>query len=372
MKLSPSSPVRYAVVGLGYISQVAALPAFKNAARNSRLVALVSSDAHKLRTLGRRYKVDQLYSYEQYGDLLKSGEIDAVFIGLPNSMHREYTIRAAEAGIHVLCEKPLAVTEADCKAMIAACEKADVRLMTAYRLHFEAANLDAVKIARSGKLGDLRIFSSDFTMQVRDEDNIRLKADMGGGPLYDIGIYCINAARMLFRAEPLEVFAYSATTPEKRFSEVPEMVSCTLRYPGERLATFTCSFGAADVSAYRIIGAKGDLLMQPAYEYAEGLTHTLTVNGRSRKREFRKRDQFSAELLYFSDCIRNCRKPEPSGEEGLADVHIIRCLMKSANTGKPVSIGELPEEKHPTPRQRIDRPGIRKPKAVRAKSPSGT
>jgi glucose-fructose oxidoreductase len=243
--------------------------------------------------------------------------------------------------------------------------------MTAYRLHFEAANLDAVKTARSGKLGDLRVFSSDFTMQVKDPDNIRLKADMGGGPLYDIGIYCINAARMLFRAEPEEVFASAASTRDPRFAEVPEMVSCVMRYPDDRLATFTCSFGAADVSSYRVIGTKGDLHMQPAFEYAEGLRHRVTINRRSRERQFRKHDQFAAELLYFSDCIRTGKKPEPSGEEGLADVHIIRCLLKSAAAGRPIAIGELPREAHPTPRQRINRPGIRKPKAIHAKSPSG-
>ena len=197
--------MRYAVVGLGYIAQVAVLPAFRHAGVNSELAALVSGDPQKLRKLGRKYRVAALYDYERFEECLQSGKIDAVYIALPNHLHRTYAVAAARRGIHVLCEKPMAVTATECEAMIEAARSNGVALMIAYRLHFEKANLEAVSLTRSGKLGDLRIFQSLFTMQVRDEDNIRLKRAAGGGPLYDIGIYCINAARSLFRAEPLEV-----------------------------------------------------------------------------------------------------------------------------------------------------------------------
>ena len=140
--------VRYAVVGLGYIAQVAILPAFAHARRNSRLTALVSDDPIKLRDLGRRYGVEACYSYRRFAECLGSGEIDAVFIALPNFLHRDYAVAAARAGIHVLCEKPLAVTESECEDIIRAAEEADVRLMTAYRLHFEKANLEAIGLAR--------------------------------------------------------------------------------------------------------------------------------------------------------------------------------------------------------------------------------
>src|SRR5687767_2033514 len=148
--------VRYAVVGLGHIAQVAVLPAFRNASKNSELVALISSDSKKLRELGRRYRVPIEASYEQYEAVLRSGDIDAVYIALPNNMHCDYTVCAANAGVHVLCEKPLAVTESECKQMIAACKRNHVKLMTAYRLHFEKSNLEAVRIASSGKIGELR------------------------------------------------------------------------------------------------------------------------------------------------------------------------------------------------------------------------
>ncbi|MGH9962808.1 MAG: Gfo/Idh/MocA family protein, partial [Pyrinomonadaceae bacterium] len=194
MRISKHNKVRYAVVGLGYISQVAVLPAFANASKNSELGALISDDSVKLKKLAKRYEVAQTYSYDQYEECLNSGEIDAVYIALPNNMHCDYTVRAANAGVHVLCEKPMAVTEQECNRMLTASRERSVKLMVAYRLHFEEANLRALQLAHSRKLGELRIFNSLFTMQVR-EGNIRLQKNLGGGTLFDIGIYCINAVR---------------------------------------------------------------------------------------------------------------------------------------------------------------------------------
>ena len=231
-------------------------------------------------------------------------------------MHREYTVRACRAGIHVLCEKPLAVTESDCEEMIDAAAENDVKLMTAYRLHFEEANMKAVEIAQSGKLGELRAFNSVFTMQVKEGD-IRLQKDLGGGTLYDIGIYCINAARYIFRDEPIEVFGFSANNGEKRFKEVDEMFSAILRFPDERLASFTTSFGASDVSAYQIVGTEGDLRVDPAYEFAGDLKHHLTIKGKTRERTFPKRDQFAPELIYFADCVINEKTRSPPARKGL-------------------------------------------------------
>ncbi len=362
---------RYAVVGLGYIAQVAVLPAFRNARRNSELAALVSDDPEKRKTLAARYKVPKTYSYEEYGDCLASGEIDAVYIALPNHLHRSYAVAAARAGVHVLCEKPLAVTEEECEDMIRTAEENGVRLMTAYRLHFEKANLKAVELVRSGKLGEPRIFHSVFTMQV-DEGNIRLNpSELGGGPIYDIGIYCINAARYLFRAEPSEVFAFRANIGEKRFRNVDEMITCVLRFPVERLASFTCSFGAADTGWYQVVGTRGDLCVDPAYEYAESLQHEMTIGGKTRRTAFSKRDQFGPELLYFSDCVLEDRDPEPSGREGLADVRIIRALLQSARTGKPVTLDEFERRKRPTMALENQRPPVEKPALVHAEKPKG-
>ncbi len=368
---SSRKAVRYAVVGLGHIAQAAVLPAFENAKRNSVLVALVSSEAKKLKELGRRYGVERLCGYDEVDELFASGEIDAVYIALPNDMHKEYTLKAAKAGLHVLCEKPMAVTARECEAMIRATRNAKVKMMIAYRLHFERATLEAVQLAKSGQLGELRYFSSDFSMQVND-DNIRLNpTTKGGGPLYDIGIYCLNAARYCLSADPIEVFATATRSKDRRFKNVDETLSAILRFKDERIATFTCSFGAADRGTFTIAGSQSTLTMDPAYEYAEGLAYEMKAKGRQRKKEFSKSDQFAPELLHFSDCILNNQDPEPSGEEGLTDVRIIEALLRSARTGRWVKIAAPQRKRRPSMKQEIRRPAIkREPKLVNAEAAS--
>jgi glucose-fructose oxidoreductase len=364
----PGKTVRYAVIGQGYISQIAVLPAFNQARRNSSLTALVSGDPRKLKLLGRRYDVTNLCRYDDVGQLFASGEIDAVYIALPNSMHAEYAVQAATAGLHVLCEKPMAVTSAECRDMTAAAARNRVKLMIAYRLHFERANLEAAEIARSGKLGELRYFASQFSQQVAS-GNVRLKRSLGGGPLYDMGIYCINAARAAFSAEPLEVLATAVSRRDTRFKEVPETVTAVMKFPRERVASLTCSFGTADRSAYEIVGTKGSLTLDPAYEFSQGLAFTLRIGGRTRYRRFAKSDQFAPQLLYFSDCVVHNREPEPSAEEGLADVRVIEALHQSMETGKWVALHLPQRSRRPTMEQVLSRPGIQPPPLVHASSP---
>jgi predicted dehydrogenase len=332
----PGRKIRYAVVGLGHIAQTAILPAFAQARQNSALAALVSDDPRKLRKLSRRYRVDRVCSYEDAQELFESGEVDAVYIALPNSTHRAYTERAARAGLHVLCEKPMAVTSEDCERMIAVTRRNGVKLMIAYRLHFERANLEAAAMAHSGTLGDLRFFTSNFSMQVAPE-NFRSSRKLGGGPLYDIGVYCINAARSAFAAEPIEVLATAVARRDHRFKEVPETVAVLMKFPQERIASFTCSFGGADRAAYEIVGTKGSITLDPAYEYAQGIEYVLRLGKRVRTRRYEKSEQFAPELIYFSDCILHDLEPEPSGEEGIADVRVIEALNRSIATGRWVS-----------------------------------
>jgi len=357
--------IRYAVVGLGHITQMAILPAFKEA-DNSELFALVSGDSAKLIELGRKYKLAHLYSYDEYSRALSN--VDAVYLALPNHLHREYAVRAAAAGVHILCEKPMAVAEEDCHAMIRAAEQNHARLMIAYRLHFEAGNLEAIRLVKSGKLGDVRFFTSEFAQQVRG-DNVRVTefSQRGGGPLFDMGVYCINAARYLFRTEPTEVFAVTASNGEKRFQQVEEMTSVVMRFPQDRIATFTCSFGAADVSRYSLIGTKGILRVDPAYEYAMGIKHHLTIDERTKTRTFPKRDQFAAEVTYFSDCILKNKEPEPSGLEGMADVRIVQAIYESARKKRAVTIAALPSKNRPSSHQEIHRRPHGKPQIFHAK-----
>ena len=355
------------MVGAGHIVQAAVLPAFRNARRNSELAAIVSGDARKRKELSARYEVPA-YDYDALEECLEGERVDAVYIGLPNDQHCTFTERAAAAGVHVLCEKPMAVTSEECDRMLRATGAAGVKLMIAYRLHFDDANLRALQIGRSGKLGALRLFTSTFSMQVRP-DNIRTGAiEKGGGPLYDIGIYCIQAARTLFRSEPIQLCALAATRLEPRFAEIEEAMCCVLRFPEERLATFSCSFGAADVSSYRLVGTRGDLRVEPAYEYAEPLVHHLTVDGRRRTRRFARRDQFAPELLHFSACVRAGREPEPSGREGKIDVQLIEALHRSAVQGIAIDLPALEGDQPPLPSQARRLPPVRKSPLVHAKS----
>jgi predicted dehydrogenase len=360
--------IRYAVVGLGHIAQVAVLPAFKHA-RNSTLAGLVSGSPLKLKKLAKKYGVKNTWSYDQYEECLHSGAIDAVFIALPNDLHHDFTLRAARAGIHVLCEKPLAVTRGDCEEMIRAARSNRVKLMTAYRLHSEETNLSASQLVASGKLGEPRYFNSCFSFQVTDPDNIRLKKKRGGGTLYDIGIYCLNAARYIFRAEPIEVFAFSANNGEKRFREIDEMTSVVMRFPGERLATFTTSFGAGDADYYEVVGTKGSLRVEPAFEYVGELSYTLKIGEKEQEKTFAARDQFGAEISYFSNCILKGREPEPSGIEGLIDVQIIEALYQSARDRKPVRLPKFPSKARPSLEQELKLPPVRKPEVIKADSP---
>jgi glucose-fructose oxidoreductase len=364
---SRSRFVRYAVVGLGHIAQVAVLPAFAHAKRNSRLTALVSDDATKLKALSKKYGITHTYDYDAFDECLR--HVDAVYIALPNSMHKAYTMRAANAGVHVLCEKPMAVTVDECREMIDTCRANRVKLMIAYRLHFEQLNLKAIDLVRQGRIGSPKFFNSSFAMRVRP-DNIRTKKKLGGGTLYDIGVYCINAARYLFRAEPTEVMAISVNGGHPGLREIDESTGAVLRFDGERVAAFVTSFNASDVASYRIVGTKGQLHVDPAYEYAEGLSYELTVDGKTTRQRTGKHDQFAPELLYFSDCILRDREPEPSGEEGLQDVRIIQALYESAETGKVISIPPMKMAKRPSGRQRITRPPVSPPSLVKVRSAS--
>jgi predicted dehydrogenase len=361
--------IRYAVVGLGWFAQDAALPAF-TAAENSELVALVSGDRRKLVELGKMYQLEHTYLYEEYDELLASGNIDAVYIALPNHLHCEYTVRAARAGIHVLCEKPMAVTAAECREMMAAAAEHHVKLAIAYRLHLEPANLAAVEVLNSGQIGEPRIFNSLFTQQTI-ANNIRLQQEAGGGTLEDIGIYCINAARYLFQAEPTQVFATAASKADPRFAEVAEMTSVVMHFPEDRLATFTCSFGTAPVSQYQVLGTNGNLLVEPAYTSQGEISHTVTVNGEKQHHNYGSHGQLAALFGYFAHCILHDLEPEPSGAEGLIDIQIIQALHESIETGRSIALdGCGGRDRRPTISQQIERPPIpQQPEMIHAKAP---
>jgi predicted dehydrogenase len=361
--------VRYAVVGLGNIAQIAVLPAFEHAKENSELVALISSDPKKLAVLKEKWGIEHGGGYEDMEKVLRAARADAVYIALPNSTHRAFTERAAHQGMHVLCEKPMAMSTEDCEAMIDVCEENDVRLMIAYRLHFEEANLTAIEIAQRGDLGELRFFDSIFSQDVRPGD-IRTRGDMGGGALFDMGVYCVNSARSVFRDEPTEVMGATVRYEDARFTEVDASTMAILKFPSDRIAQIACSQGAADVDSYRVVGTNGDLLVEPAFTYDGEIEHFLTIDGKTKKKGFAKRDQFAPELLQFSRCILEETDPEPSGYEGLADVRVMQAIAESARTGAKVSLGTFARTRHPDLAQGISKPPVKKQEPVRAPIPS--
>lgn len=358
--------IRYAVAGLGHIAQVAVLPAFKHASEKCEITTLISSDPEKLQELSKRYNVPNCYSYEELDLALASGNFDALYIALPNDMHKDFAMRAAAAGIHVLCEKPMAMDEADCIEMLQCAEFNNIKMMVAYRLHFEKTNMRAVEAIKAGKIGKPRIFNSSFTMQVR-EGNIRTQREHGGGPLYDIGIYCINAARYLFQQEPLEAMAISAQSSDPRFSEIEEAVGAVLKFPDECLATFVCSFGSADVSRYEVIGTEGRVVLEPAYDYVEELEYKLVHDKREERHKTPRRDQFAPELLHFAECILEHKEPRPSGYEGLADLRVIEALHQSARTGRAVRIETFePDASLPDQKLVKEKPAVKKTPLINA------
>jgi predicted dehydrogenase len=356
--------VRYAVVGAGNIAQMAVLPAFQHAKDNSELVAVISGDPEKREELRKKYDLELCGDYSSFEEVLKRGQIDAVYLATPNSLHKEHALRAAAAGVHVLCEKPLATSVAECEEIALACERGQVQLMVAYRLHFEEATLRALELVKAGKIGDPRVFESVFTHVVRPGD-IRMRPDLGGGALLDLGVYCINAARNLFRDEPVLVFGLT-----QQRNGVDETTTAVLQFPRGRTAHFTVSSAVASVSSYRVAGTLGDLRVEPAYEYYGALEHHLTIEDDTSHEKFSKRDQFAPELEYFSRCILEQRRPEPDAEEAICDLRVVEALAQSAETGKPVPLPPRQRAQRPGLEQEIEKPAVGKQRPVNAPSPS--
>ena len=362
--------VRYAVVGAGWIAQEDFMPGVGHTG-NSVMTAMVTDDQSKAKRLLKRFSIPHLYDYDSYERMLHSGDVDAVYLAVPNSMHRVYAVAALNAGIHVLCEKPMARTEEECRDMIEAAAQGNAKLMIAYRLHFDEATIEAIETVHSGTIGYPRFFSSVFAQQLAEE-NGRAKARFWANPLPDMGPYPINAARHLFGAEPLEVFAFSARKEERRFDEIDEMFTVSLRFPEERLAIFTVSYGANPIDEYRVVGTQGDLEVKPGFGFTEPLRHKLTVGTRVSEKVFPKTDQFGAETKYFSDCILNHRDPEPDGEEGLADIRVLLAIEEALESGMPKPIISRLERKVRPGRDQIIRlPEVKSVDLVDAAAPGG-
>jgi predicted dehydrogenase len=366
-KVVTGSRVRYAVVGLGWISQAAFMPGVEHTG-NSEMVALVTGHEEKAKKLGERYGISKLYSYDEFDVLLASGEIDAVYLALPNFEHVDYAVRTLETGIHLLLEKPMAVSVEECERIIAASERTGAKLMVAYRLHHEPGTLEALRVVRDGELGAIRMFSSVFSQQVA-ASNHRAKHGYWAGPVPDMGPYPLNAVRNLFGAEPIEVFATGVCTDPERFN-FDDTVSVVLKFEGNRVAQFCLSYNGGDVDEYRIVGDKGDLRSEPAYQVGSAVKHIKTVARSTREKTFSKTDHFGGELKYFSDCVLNDRKPEADGQEGLLDVRVLVAIEESLKSGVARRLTPVHRSRRPVGEQVETLRAVKEPELVGAKKPS--
>lgn len=339
--------INYAVVGAGWISQIAFLPGAAQSG-NSRVSALVTGDCPKAGRLADFHGIETVVGYDEYDALLAGPGIDAVYIALPNDMHADYAIRAARAGKHVLVEKPLATSEDEALAMIAAARDANVFLMTAYRLHHEPGTVAVIDHIRANAIGRPLFFQSVFSFQTA-AGNHRLKSSAWGGPLQDVGVYCINAARHIFAEEPIDATAMAhRPSDDPRFSAIDASVAATLRFPSGGLAQFVASFGAAGVDNYRVVGTAGDLELDPGFSFETATKLRLRRDGKTVETQFPQVDQFGAQVAYFSDCIASGTPPEADGEEGLADMRALLAIEQACLSGRPQTISSPPRERHPT------------------------
>ena len=335
----PGPKLGYALVGLGSLAINQLMPAFAKC-EGSKLVAFVSGHREKAETLAARYGVatKNIYNYENYDTIRDNPEVDVIYIVLPNGMHAEYTVRGLQAGKHVLCEKPMANSVAECEQMIAAGRQADRKLMVAYRVHYEPFNRALIKVARDQEFGRLRVVLADAGFPIGDPNQWRLKKQMaGGGSMMDIGIYALNAARYLTGEEPVEVSAMEETTKgDPRFREVEENILFQLRFPSGVLANCTSSYGAP-FNRFRVVGTDGWAELEPASSY-DGLRMRAGTWSRIEERIISPVNHFAAEMDDFSSRIRNGEESPTPGEEGLKDMKIITAIYQSVASGAPVRL----------------------------------
>ncbi len=336
----PGKKLGWAVVGLGSLAINQILPAF-DGCEKSKVVALVSGHPDKANKLALRYGVNpkNIYNYENYDSIRDNSEVDVIYVVLPNSMHAEYTIRGVRAGKHVLSEKPMANTPADCQAMIDAAKAANRKLMVAYRCRYEPYNQEMIRLAREQVLGPVKILQTEAGFNIGDPTQWRLqKAMAGGGSLMDIGIYALQAARYISGEEPVEVNAMMYSTPgDPRFKEVEETILFQLRFPSGILANCSSSYGSITRSHFRALATEGYFELDPAMGYTGERMRVCKKNSLD-EISFPARDHFAAEMDHMSGCVMEDKTPLTPGEEGLRDLTIMTAIYQAANSGKTVKL----------------------------------
>src|SRR6202140_2367752 len=328
--------VGYAVVGLGSISQVAVLPAFAHS-KKAKLVAVVSGDKNKAKKVAQDFNASQSYTYDEFSRCLENPGVDAVYIATPPGEHEKDDLEAAKAGKHVLCEKPLAATVQQDSKMGATCRRNKVLFMTTYRKYFEPSSLALKKMIKTGELGRIDVIHTLFTeLRVFGDSSpawLFSKKLCGGGPLTDVGVYCINTTRWLVDEDPISASGISWVRDKRRYKEVEEGVAFRLDFKSGIVLQGTAAYSAAFSSFVHIHGDKGWAELAPAFAFEEERRISGKVGGKWFAKIFKPMDEFALELDYFAKCIREGHKPEPDGEQGLRDSVIIDAIYQAAKKG---------------------------------------
>lgn len=333
----------WCIVGLGRISMGHFMPGVDES-KTGKLTALVSGHHEKALRQAAMYNVPApaIYDYTEFDEIAQNPAIDGVYIALPNSMHAEYTIRAAKAGKHVLCEKPMATRVEDCRRMIEACQKHNVKLMIAYRCQYNTLHLKAMELIRSGQIGQVQAIESSFGFDIQPfftMDGVRTpewrleRKLSGGGPLMDVGIYSLNASRYLTGEEPAEIRGYSSVIDhDGRFKQVEENDAWTVKFPSGILASCSTTYGANGMNFFRVQGSKGTIEMNPAFSYDGMHLRVRLANGQILDDPEIKHDpiDFIKQADYFAHCVWNNQEPKTDGQEGLRDISLMSQIYVSA------------------------------------------
>ena len=325
--------LRVALVGLGNYATHQLAPALQQT-KYCTLGGIVTGTPEKASQWKKEYGLDDknIYNYQNFDSIAKNDAIDVVYVVLPNSMHREFVLRAAVAGKHVFCEKPMAVSVKEGREMIDACNKAGVRLFIGYRLHSEPYNQYAMKF-RTNDVGKLKTVESEFAFKIGDSTQWRLrKALAGGGALMDLGIYAIQAARYSTGEEPLTVTATEEKTDPVKFKEVDETIRWEMRFPSGAMSKSYTSYNGFG-NRLRIEAERGWLELDPAFTYGP-------IRGKTNQRDlnFPFVNQQAAQMDDFAQCIAQNYKSNAGGEEGLRDMKVIGAIYRSIASGSPANV----------------------------------
>jgi predicted dehydrogenase len=348
----PDQRVGYCVIGLGRIALTEMIPGMAQS-KQSKLVAVMTGDPEKGRAVAAQHGLDprRVYGYGEWDRLRDDRAVEAVYVATPNALHAEQVVRAAGAGKHVLCEKPMTTNVADAERMVRACAAAGRKLMVAYRIQYEPHNRAAMRMVRDsgpgrGPLGRITLIEMANGQAQGDPTQWRQKLALaGGGSLPDVGIYCFNTARFLTGEEPVEVRAMVQTPAgDPRFREVEDTVLWSMRFPSGTVANCASSYGIHQSRRYRVCGEDGWVDLDPAFSY-EGLRmrQARAENGQERIAELPmpQKSQFAREADHFSECVRENRQPYTPGEEGLQDHRVMAAIYEAARTGRPVTLAPV-------------------------------